>query len=188
MVWRSLTTMMFCIAAAWFTLSTQPARRVTINVAHPYHETEKPTDAAVLPPNVLPAPEYRAIVEQMLRASETFRRQCARIRRSSGLTVTVQAWLSPDDVDHPKATTIFTRGPVGQLDALVRVSAPADPIELIAHEFEHILEQLDDVDLRVMAARHDSGVHLVSGVGGFETDRAIAAGRRVAAEVKHAVH
>jgi hypothetical protein len=28
----------------------------------------------------------------------------------------------------------------------------------------------------------------VAGVDGFETDRAIAAGRRVAAEVKHAVH
>ena len=178
---------MLCILAAWFTLSTQPPRLATISAAHLYKETERPRDAAILPANVLLAPEYRSVVEQMLRASETFRRQCARICRSSGLTVTVQAWLSPDDVDHPKATTIFTRGPVGQLDALVRVSAPADPIELIAHEFEHILEQLDDVDLRVMAARHDSGVHLVSGVGGFETDRAIAAGRRVAAEVKHAV-
>lgn len=179
--------MMLCILAAWFTLSTQPSRLVTIEAAHPYKETERPTDAAVMPPNVLLAPEYRAIVEQMLHASETFRRQCARIRRSSSLTVTVQTWLFPDDVDHPEATTIFTRGPMGQLDALVRVSTSADRIELIAHEFEHILEQLDDVDLRVMAARHASGVHIAAGFGGFETDRAIAAGRRVAAEVKSAV-
>jgi len=179
--------MMLCVLAAWFTLSRQPPRLVTINAAHPYKESERPRDAAVLPPNVLLAPEYQPVIEQMLGASETFRRQCSRIRRSSGLTVMVQAWLSPDDVDHAHATTLFTRGPIGQLDALVRVSRLADPIELIAHEFEHVLEQLDDVDLQVMAARHGSGVHIVSGGGGFETDRAIAAGRCVAAEVKNAV-
>ena len=179
--------MMPCLLAAWFTLSTQPSRLVTINAAHLYKETERPRDAAILPPNVLLAPEYRSVVEQMLRASETFRRQCARICRSSGLTVTVQAWLSAENVNHPQATTLFTRGPTGQLDALVRVSTSGDPIEMIAHEFEHILEQLDDVDLRVMAARHDSGVHIVAGVDGFETERAVAAGRCVAAEVKNAV-
>jgi hypothetical protein len=55
---------------------------------------------------------------------------------------------------------------------------------LIAHEFEHILEQLDEVDLPSMAARPATGVHTVPGSDHFETDRAIAAGRAVRAEVK----
>lgn len=177
--------MMPCLLVACLIVSTQPPRLMTINAAHPYDETERPTDAAVVPPNILLAPAYQAVVEQMLRDSPTFRRQCARIGRSRELSVSVQGWLSQNHEDQPQATTIFTRGPVGQLDALVRVSTSADPIEMIAHEFEHILEQLDDVDLPVMAARHGSGVHTVAGFGGFETERAISAGRCVATEVKN---
>jgi hypothetical protein len=41
-------------------------------------------------------------------------------------------------------------------------------VELIAHEFEHILEQLDGIDLTRWIGR--SGVHRV---GGGETDRPI---------------
>ena len=59
-------------------------------------------------------------------------------------------------------------------------------IELIAHEFEHILEQLDSVDLAAMAARSGTGVRAVSELGHFETDRAIAAGRRVESEMASA--
>ncbi len=58
-----------------------------------------------------------------------------------------------------------------------------EPILLIAHEFEHILEQLDGVDLPSMAARPATGVHAVASSGRFETDRAIAAGRQVEREV-----
>jgi len=54
---------------------------------------------------------------------------------------------------------------------------------LIAHEFEHIIEQLDGVDLPLMASRTASGVHRVPGSEHFETDRAIAAGHRVSEEV-----
>ena len=66
----------------------------------------------------------------------------------------------------------------------MQLGPSGDPVMLIAHEFEHILEQLDGVDLRSMATRVATGVHLVPGSGHFETDRAIAAGRQVADEVR----
>ena len=55
-----------------------------------------------------------------------------------------------------------------------------DLTELIAHEFEHVLEQLDCVDLRALAHTGDSR-QLADGA--FETARAIIAGQQVAGEV-----
>ena len=86
--------------------------------------------------------------------------------------------MAPDE-----AMTRIVRRPDGVIDAGVQVGSAGDPVLLIAHEFEHILEQLDGVDLPSMAARPATGVRLVSGSGHFETERAIAAGRRVADEV-----
>ena len=70
------------------------------------------------------------------------------------------------------------------IEADVQLGPSGDPVLLIAHEFEHILEQLDGVDLPSMATRVATGVRLVPESGHFETDRAIAAGRQVASEVR----
>jgi hypothetical protein len=58
-------------------------------------------------------------------------------------------------------------------------------VELIGHEFEHVLEQIEEVNLAALAAeksgqaqRHDDGA--------FETARALDAGRRVKAEYRRA--
>ncbi len=53
--------------------------------------------------------------------------------------------------------------------------------ELVAHEIEHILEQLDGVDLKTQAG---SGAVWKSDDGAFETRRAIEAGKRVAREIR----
>ena len=84
---------------------------------------------------------------------------------------------------------IMTEAELGQMqsagmEADVQLGPSADPVKLIAHEFEHILEQLDGVDLASMATRVATGVHMVPGSGHFETERAIAAGRQVASEVR----
>jgi hypothetical protein len=57
-----------------------------------------------------------------------------------------------------------------------------DFAELLAHEFEHVIEQLEGVDLRQRATEPHSGVRKVDG-GAFETDRANKAGRAAALEV-----
>jgi hypothetical protein len=135
-----------------------------------------------LPANVVIAATYRDIVESMLLASATFRRQCSRIARADHLHVVIERSLVPGKTGEDALTRI-TRRPSGDLDANVTVGYLGDPVELIPHEFEHLLEQLDGVDLASMAARPATGVHAISPSGHFETDRAIAAGRKVAREV-----
>ena len=60
-----------------------------------------------------------------------------------------------------------------------------DDVELIAHEMEHVIEQLDEIDLPSLADLPDTGVHhtLSAGVT-FETSRAAQTGLRVAREVR----
>lgn len=70
----------------------------------------------------------------------------------------------------------------GFIDAAVRLRLVGQAAELVAHEFEHVLEYVEGLNYRA-AAQHQSGqVWMVSG-GHFETTRAIAAGRRVATEM-----
>ena len=59
-------------------------------------------------------------------------------------------------------------------------------IELIGHEFEHLLEQIEGLDLKRLAGVKGSGVRVLEGQV-FETDRAQAAGRLVAAEASRPV-
>jgi len=64
----------------------------------------------------------------------------------------------------------------------VLVQLRTDSVEHIGHEVEHVLEFIEKVNLREKLAHPRSGVTM-SGVG-YETDRAVDAGRRVAREVR----
>jgi hypothetical protein len=55
-------------------------------------------------------------------------------------------------------------------------------IELVAHEFEHVIEQIEGLDLKRSARIKGSGVRELEGRV-FETDRAQAAGRLVLVEM-----
>jgi hypothetical protein len=142
---------------------------------------ESPSEG--VPANIAIPADYRAVIAEMYRYSPTFRRQCNRLGRASDVRVRITPSLlrgtNPDG-----ALTRIVRVRAGGLDAGVELGVSGDLVTLIAHEFEHILEQLDGVDLPVMASRTASGVHLVPGSEHFETERAIAAGRQVANEVK----
>jgi hypothetical protein len=74
----------------------------------------------------------------------------------------------------------------GRMLAHVQLGQSADPEELIAHEFEHIIEQLDGVDLPSLARRATAGVRLTQDVDRFETERAVAMGRQVTHEIRTA--
>ena len=173
------------IALTW-QLLIPPQQIVARNAAHVYVEADAADVAAsaVLPPNIRLSRIYRSNVQDMLRQSATFRRQCSRLGREPLLTVTVEPALLPRRPGSA-ATTTITRDARGGTEAAVHISGDS-LIELIAHEFEHILEQLDSVDLAAMAARSGTGVRAVSELGHFETDRAIAAGRRVESEMASA--
>jgi hypothetical protein len=68
--------------------------------------------------------------------------------------------------------------------ATVKIFMPNDYVELIGHEFEHLLEQIEGLDLAALAEmsrqarRHEDGA--------FETVRALDAGRKVKAEYSRA--
>lgn len=174
------------IVPMWLLLA--PAQQVmALNAGHVYIEADAAAVAAsaVLPTNIQLPGYHRSIVQEMLRRSPTFRRQCSRIGRYRWLHVTVGVSLSPAR-PAAGATTTITRNAFGGLEADVRLPPQGELVELIAHEVEHILEQLDEVDLAAMASRSGTGVYAVREVGHFETDRAIAAGRRVASEVANA--
>jgi hypothetical protein len=175
----------FSLAAV--TTAGQQPRLVAMNIVAPYIEDE-PAFARLSerpPANVAIPDTLRDTVASMLRDSATFRRQCQRIARSSNLAVVVQRAVLP--ASHAGgAFTRVTRRPDGAVEATVRIGALGDDVALLAHEFEHIIEQLDGVDLAAMASQPDTGVYLHAASGQYETERAAAAGRRVAREVDDA--
>jgi hypothetical protein len=140
------------------------------------------TGSGVLPLNLTVPSSLRPVVERMSRASPTFRRQCARIARASGLTVDVRLAAPRSWRPAARALTRFERD-AGQGRAIVHVRSDDDPVELIAHELEHILEQLDGVDLGIVASRRASGVTQHRERQAFETIRAERAGLQVRREV-----
>ena len=136
------------------------------------------------PPNVVMSDTYRALVETMLSRSSTFRRQCARIASERGLLVRVSI-STPSWRSDFRATTRMIRQDNGHLTAYIAIGPKYDVVELIAHELEHVIEQLDGVDLAQRAAAPHSGVSQLSGTPGiFETQRATRIGQRVSAEVR----
>jgi hypothetical protein len=137
----------------------------------------------IVPPNLNPG-IYRPLVLEMLKRSPTFRRQCWRITTaSSEITVALQA--NPRTVvSRVRARTRITW--VGhQRLATVEIFAPDLTEELIAHELEHVIEQLDGVDLAAKADAGQSGVNRGEAPeGAYETVRATRIGQTVAAEVR----
>src|SRR5262249_4058497 len=132
------------------------------------------------PANLQVDPALKLVVERMWQASPTFRRQCRRLAAEHDL----QARGSPGDppirgasADARTPLTVQGNLPVA---AHVYLKPSSKPAELIAHELEHILEQLDRVDL---AAQSGNGAVWKSDRGSFETRRAIETGRRVAREI-----
>jgi hypothetical protein len=136
------------------------------------------------PENLIVPAMYQPLVDSMLRGSPTFRRQCMRIAAEPMLTVrlAITQWFARSDL---RATTDVRRNASGQLTATIEISARHDVEELIAHELEHVIEQLDGIDLHARAKRPRTGVSVVSsGAEVFETVRAHRAGLKVVSELR----
>ena len=130
-------------------------------------------------------PWLQPIVADVCRRSPTFRRQVARLAHVDGLTVTVHRLMLPQPATALwRAQTLITRvgGQVRSADVQVPSGDARTMAELLAHEFEHILEQLDGVDLKRWVG--SSGVRRVGApeTGPIETERANQVGRLVAGE------
>jgi hypothetical protein len=134
---------------------------------------------AILPKGSMVPSAIGPLVEQIWLASPTFRRQCARLVQAA---VPIAIYL-----DHPlertgtNATSVITRAQ--GLRATVHLR-PGDRgiVEYLAHEIEHVLEQIDDVDLPLAVSNGVHGASEMRRSGSFETRRAVAIGQLVARE------
>ena len=122
------------------------------------------------------------LVSELLLKSETFRRQWDIITASRFIHVTVVSRIGLQDADSVRARTEVTRYEYGAIRATIELPTAMDLTELLPHEFEHVIEQLEGLDLRALAQRHAKGVAEVR-TGVFETARARAAGLQVYWEV-----
>jgi hypothetical protein len=158
--------------------------RTSLTSVHQYVAAEAIPRQLAAPPNLVMQEMYRPLVESMLRDSPTFRRQCIRIAAEPKLTVHLVIGPVQQRSDI-RAITRMTRKSDGALAAYVDIGPMHDTVELIAHEFEHIIEQLDGIDLAARATRPHTGVSAIGAVTDmFETKRARLVGLRVASEVR----
>jgi hypothetical protein len=147
-----------------------------------------PADAVAvmvpIPSNLFIADVYRSVIEKMLRLSRTFRRQCIRIASEPRWTIHINV-RSTAPQHGVRAMTTMDRKTDGGVTALIELFALNNDVELIAHELEHVLEQLDGIDLRQLAVTRNSGVRSLSADRRlYETRRA----NRVGAIVNREVH
>ena len=157
--------------------------RTSFTSVHQYVAAEAIPTQLTVPPNLEVSDMYRPRVEGMLRGSPTFRRQCLRISADPAVTVRLIIG-STAQRSGVRAQTRLRRN-AGRLTATVEISPFQDLEELIAHEIEHVIEQLDGVDLEARAARSHTGVSVVGPREDmFETVRAHRAGLTVVSELR----
>jgi hypothetical protein len=135
-----------------------------------------------IPANIQVAHDLARVLEDIYRRSATFRAQCERIAAADSLSVKLRI-----DTAMPSRCRAYTIVQRRGYDIVADVRLPPTNalIELIGHEFEHLLEQIEGIDLKRLARVKGSGVHAVEGRA-FETDRAQAAGLLVLAETDRA--
>jgi hypothetical protein len=175
------------VAAMLLVVATAAAQSTTSGVVREYvppPSVAPVCEDVIVPSNLNVSPVYRDLIDRMLRRSATFRRQITRIAAARQLTVFLRQipQASRHDV---RATTRFVRQDDGYLSAHIIISPLQDDVELIGHELEHVIEQLDDVDLVAKAGRPNSGVHKIATLElVYETTRATRVGLQVAQEAR----
>lgn len=132
-----------------------------------------------LPSTIELAPGLQPVVKWVLEHSPRFREQCRTLAAAPRLRATVSVAYG-QNIGVSRARTAFRQTRAGGLDAEIEIRSASDISELLGHEFEHLIEQLDGVDLPALA-REGEARRLVDGA--FETERAITAGQQVAGEV-----
>jgi hypothetical protein len=158
-------------------------QRTSLTAVRRYVPVRDTRENTSVPANLIVSPVYQALLESMLVQSPSFRRQCQRIAAASHLTVLLMGDAGGVQTE-TRAVTTISRERDGELRAVIRIKQADRATELIAHELEHVIEQLDGIDLKSLAALETSGVRQCRcAAGAFETDRAVFAGRRVAQEI-----
>lgn len=135
----------------------------------------------VLPASIQVDELFASIVDDLLASSPTFARQCERIEAAGIVRISIRA-LPKGEESCCRARTTIRRYPSGAMIAWIEIPTPRrwlENAELLGHEFEHVLEQIDLVDL---TGPGDQGGGARLSDGAYETARARRAGEAVALE------
>jgi hypothetical protein len=138
--------------------------------------------APALPATIQVTQPLQPVVALLLQKSATFRRQCVRIAAAPHTRILVVVDPRPRPATGARARATITRHDHGLLRAIIEMPFVGDHAELLAHEFEHVIEQIEGVDLASLSRRGDLGVVRVDD-GVYESARARAAGLAVRNEV-----
>lgn len=140
-----------------------------------------PTGVAIARGRVLAEGDLKKPLGQLLAGSELFRAQYTRVVQA-GIIVGI-SYRVPVQYYRLRAVTTMVRQHGRLQVAIVRIKPGHNPVELIAHEFEHIVEQLEGVRYRDDLSSARGGTRITAG-GAFETNRAMAAGLLAARQVR----
>jgi hypothetical protein len=155
---------------------------MTIAAASPAQQGAPPQP----PPNIHIAEVLADVFDDLLSASPTFAAQCDRIAHARYVHVTVNPVMSMSTTSRGSARTTMRRFSSGALLASVDMPVPLTTIEyaeLFGHEFEHIIEQVDRVNLEALTLLRDGASRLSDGA--YETTRARRVGQAIADEAEH---
>jgi hypothetical protein len=119
------------------------------------------------------------MVRWTLEHSPTFRQQCRVLASATRLQATLRVSFRPVGSGR-RARAVIRAEASGAVTAAIEIHTGAELPEMLGHELEHVIEQIDGVNLRTLE-RHGDAHRLEDGA--FETKRALLKGRRVSAEV-----
>ena len=126
------------------------------------------------------APEVQHTVEQALEHSAIIRSQWSRISDADNVMVYIHVLSEPFAADM-RARTRVRKYTSGFLLAIVEIPSGEESVELLAHELEHVLEQIEGVNLRVLACTNPTAAWRRRD-GAYETARAQQVGLAAALE------
>jgi hypothetical protein len=135
---------------------------------------------ALLPSNILIPDGLKPTFNKLLKRSATFRQQCRRINNTGNLRIMIK--VVPSIPNGLRAQSVVSRDNKGNVRIILQTIVMSDYIEMLGHEFEHALEQVEGLDLRSLASKGTDVYQQWNGT--FETGRAVRTGRIVASEFR----
>jgi len=141
----------------------------------------KRSEEVALPSNLLLSNETKRVLEKVWKRSPTFRLQCRRIAEATSLKVSLRFVAKKSNNFY--ALTTAKRSADGLVSISIEIFILDCYIEMIGHEFEHVIEQIEGWNLKELALDEGSGV-IRNTDGSYETNRAVRAGRKVYAEYR----
>ena len=173
------TTGMLCLAVGAAMLAAACATSHMTSHADIRDARQPYPDTVSNATNIRVAFPLKRCVETMLARSSTFRQTYLTIAHQHGVRVTLD--LTPSRRIPLRAATDVHSFAGGDRVAEIRLFTNRGIVELIAHEMEHVREQIEGTNLLLLSVSRSNEVRRV-GLS-FETQRGLETGLRVADEV-----